>query len=61
MPVMGGVGVYEKMQENPRLKSVPVIISTSDPSRAPAGSTIMRKPMDLTRLINMVRGFCCPE
>jgi CheY-like chemotaxis protein len=58
MPVMGGAEVYERMQGDARLKAVPVIISTSDPSRAPAGSVIMKKPIDLDRLLEMVRGFC---
>ncbi len=58
MPVMGGVEVYQQMQSDARLRGVPVIISTSDPSRAPHGTMIMRKPLDLDRLIKVVRGFC---
>lgn len=58
MPLMGGVEVYQQMQSDDRLREVPVIISTSDPSNAPHGTMIMRKPLDLDRLIKIVRGFC---
>jgi CheY-like chemotaxis protein len=55
MPVLGGVEVYARMQADERLKKVPVIISTSDPSRAPSGVLIMKKPIDLNRLLVAVR------
>lgn len=55
MPVLGGVEVYARMQADERLKKVPVIISTSDPSRAPSGVLIMKKPIDLNRLLLAVR------
>lgn len=58
MPVMGGVEVYTRMQQDERLKRVPVIISSSDPSRAPDGSVIIKKPINLERLLKMVRVFC---
>ena len=37
MPVLSGAQLYERMQADPRLARVPVIVSTSDPSRAPSG------------------------
>ena len=46
------------MKQDERLKTVPVIISTSDPSRAPEGSVILRKPVDFDRMIEMVRMLC---
>ena len=55
MPVLGGGEVYARMQADERLKKVPVIISTSDPSRAPSGVLIMRKPVDLDMLLDTVR------
>lgn len=58
MPIMGGAEMYAHMQRDERLKQVPVIVSTSDPSRAPEGSVIIRKPVDLDRLLRMVRSFC---
>lgn len=51
MPVMSGTELYAAMQADPRLAAVPLIISTSDPSRAPSGALIMKKPIDLQRLL----------
>ena len=52
MPVLGGNEVYQAMQQEPRLINVPVIVMTSDPSRAPSGLLIMKKPMNLARLLS---------
>jgi CheY-like chemotaxis protein len=58
MPEVSGVEVYLHMQADPKLKQIPVIISTSDPSRAPSGVPIMKKPIDLDRLLDTVRKHC---
>jgi len=54
MPVMSGVEFYTAMQADPRFAGTPVLVSTSDPSRAPSGVLIMKKPIDLDRLLNAV-------
>lgn len=54
MPRLDGVAVYEKMRAHERWSKIPVIFSTSDPSRAPAGVLILRKPVDLDVLIATV-------
>ena len=59
MPVMSGIQVYETMQKDPRLAKLPVVVSTSDPSRAPSGVLIMKKPVNLDRLLSAVRQ-CAP-
>ncbi len=58
MPQVNGNEVYAKMQADPRLSQVPVIISTSDPSRAPSGVLIMKKPIDLDRLLETIHKHC---
>ena len=58
MPIMSGNELYQAMQNDPRLVKVPVIISTSDPSRAPSGVLIMKKPIDLDLLLATVRQYC---
>lgn len=58
MPTISGNEVYEHMQSNPRLAAVPVIISTSDPARAPRGTLTMKKPINLDLLLSNVRGLC---
>ena len=60
MPGVGGVEVYSKMQADARLRLIPVIISTSDPSRAPSGVLIMKKPIDLERLLGTIQKHCAP-
>ena len=57
MPVLSGGEVYEKMQRDPRLAKIPVIISTSDPSRAPSGVLVMKKPLNLNRLLGTVQQY----
>ena len=55
MPRMDGNAVYAAMKADPSLIDIPVVISTSDPSRAPSGVLIMRKPVDLDLLLDTVR------
>lgn len=58
MPLVDGNEVYRRMQQDPRLAHVPVIVSTSDPSRAPAGVPVMKKPTNLGRLLQAVQEHC---
>jgi CheY-like chemotaxis protein len=55
MPRMDGGAVYAAMKADPALIDIPVVISTSDPSRAPSGVLIMKKPVDLDLLLDTVR------
>jgi CheY-like chemotaxis protein len=55
MPVMTGGELYDRMQADPALARIPVIVSSSDPSRAPPGVPIMRKPVQYQRLLSMLR------
>ena len=61
MPVVTGNEVYEKMQSDPRLRRVPIVVSTSDPTRAPEGAFVMKKPIKLDRLLGAVRTHCRPR
>jgi CheY-like chemotaxis protein len=54
MPIMSGGELYTAMQADPRLRDIPVVISTSDPSRTPSGVPIMKKPVNLGRLLTMI-------
>jgi CheY-like chemotaxis protein len=58
MPVMDGNAVYEAMQADPALRDIAVVITTSDPSSAPAGVSIMKKPVSLKQLIETVHKCC---
>ncbi len=61
MPVVDGCDVYARMQRDPRLARIPVIISTSDPSQAPSGVPVLKKPVDLGRLLGAVRRACAGQ
>jgi CheY-like chemotaxis protein len=54
MPVMSGTEFYANIQADPRFADMPVLISTSDASRAPSGVLLMKKPIDLDRLLDAV-------
>jgi two-component system response regulator MprA len=58
MPGVNGNEVYSVMQCDDRLSDVPVIVATSDPSRAPRDVPVMRKPIDTRRLLDVVRRHC---
>lgn len=58
MPIVDGNEVLRRMQRDQRLSRVPVIVSTSDPARAPSGVLIMKKPINLSRLLMAVRQHC---
>jgi CheY-like chemotaxis protein len=55
MPRMDGNAVFSTIKADPALADIPVVISTSDPSRAPSGVLIMKKPVDLDVLLDTVR------
>ena len=57
MPIMGGNEVYQAMLRDERLAATPVVVTTSDPSSAPSGVLVMRKPLHLERLIETVKGM----
>ena len=57
MPIMSGTELYSVLSTTPELADIPVLISTSDPSRAPGQVPVMRKPVDLDRLLLVLAGF----
>ena len=58
MPVVDGNSVYRMMKRDPYLADIPVVISTSDPARAPDGLPILRKPIAIEVLLKLVRRCC---
>ncbi len=57
MPVMSGTELYEAMLATPTLADIPVLMSTSDPSRVPRRVPVMKKPINLDRLLTAVAGL----
>ena len=54
MPVMSGTEFYKHLRANPEMADIPVLISTSDPSRAPQSVPVMKKPVNLDRMLAVV-------
>jgi CheY-like chemotaxis protein len=61
MPIMNGADTYRAIRARPDLSDIPILISTSDPSRAPADAVVMKKPIDLDRFLTMVAGLFSPR
>jgi CheY-like chemotaxis protein len=61
MPVLDGNRLYQAMQADAGLSQIPVIISTSSPSRAPKGVVVVPKPVKLDRLLGTVADLCRQE
>jgi CheY-like chemotaxis protein len=60
MPVMSGGELYGEMKADPGLAEIPVIVSTSDPSQAPSGVLLLRKPLDVHAMLATVGRLCRP-
>ena len=58
MPVMSGEELLAAMRDQPDLASLPVVISTSVPSRAPKGLPVIPKPIDVKVMWEWIRRTC---
>jgi CheY-like chemotaxis protein len=58
MPGMTGAQLIEAMSREPTFQTVPVVISTSAPERAPRGVPLLAKPIDIDALCGMMRRLC---
>lgn len=58
MPVMTGNELYSAMQADPALAGIPVIVSTSEPHRAPTGCPVVKKPINLRAMLATIERFC---
>jgi CheY-like chemotaxis protein len=59
MPGMNGWDFFATMRQRPELASVPVVVHSSAPSRAPAGvNRVLKKPVELDRLLSVVQEYC---
>jgi CheY-like chemotaxis protein len=54
MPVLDGWGVYEQLKASGRLHRLRVLFTTSAPHRAPADATVLEKPLDIPRLLEIL-------
>jgi CheY-like chemotaxis protein len=62
MPGMNGWDFFKELRTRSEYAAVPVIVHSSAPSGAPQGATrVLRKPIELERLLDVVREFCAPQ
>jgi two-component system, chemotaxis family, chemotaxis protein CheY len=59
MPGMNGWDFFAKLRSLPAYATIPVVVHSSAPSRAPLGATrVLQKPVKLEQLLAVVREFC---
>jgi len=58
MPGMNGNALYDEMQKSPGLAKIPVVVTTSDPTRAPIGVPTLGKPLRLDKVLSIVALAC---
>jgi CheY-like chemotaxis protein len=59
MPTMNGWEFVEKLQLRPDLASVPIVVQSSAPARAPAGvARVLQKPVMFEQLLAVVQEYC---
>lgn len=62
MPVMTGHEFLQVLQNEPSLATVPVVISTSAPDKAPAGIPVIAKPIKIDSVVDWMQRMCgCAE
>lgn len=58
LPLRNGYEVYDAMQRDPRLENIPVLVTSTDPTRAPPGLPMMEKPVDADAFLRFVAMAC---
>ena len=58
MPGMSGNALYDEMQRSPSLAKIPIVVTTSDPTRAPIGVPTLGKPLRLDKVLSVVALAC---
>ena len=62
MPVMNGWQVAAEIRDNPKLPTIPFCILSAISDQAPAGTVcILRKPLDLEKLLAVVHRYCSDQ
>ena len=58
MPVMSGYELLQALRANDDLASIPVTVVSAVGDRLAAGTSVLRKPVDLETLLNAVDATC---
>jgi len=61
MPVMSGWEFRQRQERDPKLKSLPIVVVTAtEPIEGLKANAVLQKPVDFTRLMQVVRENCLP-
>jgi two-component system, chemotaxis family, chemotaxis protein CheY len=61
LPVMSGHEFLERQKKDPRVADIPVIVVTAAyRPRVPDASAVLSKPVDVPKLIDLLREHCAP-
>jgi excisionase family DNA binding protein len=60
MPNMDGLGFLAEQRRDPSIAGIPVIIITAEKERDLAEAPILRKPLDLSKLVEAIRDAVVP-
>jgi CheY-like chemotaxis protein len=62
MPQMDGWDLMQALAKNDRLATIPVVVmsATAHPEKI-TNQTVVKKPIDLRIMLDIVRGHCCGE
>lgn len=58
MPVMDGWEFLKHREKSPKLSAIPVIVCTAVKDDTPQGIPFLRKPLDLSVLLETVEKYC---
>lgn len=58
MPIMDGETLLKELKRSEAFASIPVVIATSAPHRAPRGTPVLPKPVDLKELWDYISRTC---
>jgi two-component system chemotaxis response regulator CheY len=62
MPVMDGAEFLDAVHANPQLSALPIVVVSAAATGLPAGvQKVMKKPVAVDALLNVVSEFCCRE
>jgi DNA-binding response OmpR family regulator len=53
-PGLNGNTLYDEVQKSPELARIPLLVTTSDPTRVPRGVPTLPKPLQLDKLLSLV-------
>lgn len=58
MPVMDGWQFMEEFNRDPSINKIPVVVCSASKSNPPPNVKVMRKPVDLERLLEVLNSYC---